>query len=98
MLSQSLPKIGQCIETPTGGGWVNDIIPISNDDYLLVIVNFAEHIIERIAASDWNDYINSTENWGIDEDPEPSGEGEGWKDGLSGRHSSKLAKAKRCQS
>lgn len=42
-----------------GGGVVTAVQELKNGDYLLLVVNFEEHWIERLTASDWNDYHDS---------------------------------------
>lgn len=60
IIAQQRPLFGQCIETPSGEGILNALLPLRNGDYILVIVNFAEKTIERLTVSEWNDYIEST--------------------------------------
>lgn len=64
MRGNYLPRLGDCIETPHGGGRVSYIRPLETGDFEITVVHFTEHELERIRMSDWNDY----ENWRLREE------------------------------
>jgi len=56
MRGNFLPKLGQCIDTPNGGGVVSLVRPLANGDFTLTVVRFATHELECVTMSEWNGY------------------------------------------